>query len=159
MVSAFPRGGATLNAWLSTTKYAFHRPEGKVSGASPCDCVGSFETPFPCRLDTAQFNGPLPCAHTVAPKEGSSQAQARQVSTHPAHWQGNCGAHACVLTHARALGGLEHRQCDLACALVVPVQLHTHAALDISGGVLHANDVGHDTKTLIEVHIPYGVGA
>src|SRR2546423_2289754 len=29
-------------------------------GAPPCDCVGSFEPPFPCRLDTAQFNGPLP---------------------------------------------------------------------------------------------------
>src|SRR5207248_3345070 len=28
---------------------------------TPCDCVGSFEPPFPCRLDTAQFNGPLPC--------------------------------------------------------------------------------------------------
>src|SRR5262249_61835347 len=30
-------------------------------GVPPCDCVGRVEPPFPCRLDTAQFNGPLPC--------------------------------------------------------------------------------------------------
>src|SRR5262249_38911445 len=58
-----------------------------------------------------------------------------------------------------ALGWLEHRQRNLAFALVVPAQLHTHATLDISGGILHTNDVGHDAETLIEVHIRYGVGA
>src|SRR2546421_5272227 len=36
---------------------------------APCDCVGSFETPVPCRLDTTQFNGPrsLPLRGQRAP--------------------------------------------------------------------------------------------
>src|SRR5713101_6006321 len=57
-----------------------------------------------------------------------------------------------------ALGGLEHRQRDLAFALVMPAQLHAHAALDVPGGILHANNIGHNAEALIKVHVGNGVG-
>src|SRR5262249_52786565 len=60
---------------------------------------------------------------------------------------------SCFPSSPTTLGGLEHRQRELAFALVMPAQFHAHAALDVLGGVLHANDIGHDTEPLIKVHV------
>src|SRR5207244_3368801 len=56
---------------------------------------------------------------------------------------------SCFSSSPTALGRLEHRQRDLAFALVMPAQLHAHAALYVPGGVLNAHNIGHDAETLI----------
>src|SRR5712691_10889205 len=40
----------------------------------------------------------------------------------------------------------------------MPAQLHAHAALDVPGGVLHPNNIGHNAEALIKVHVGNGVG-
>src|ERR1043165_8202028 len=40
----------------------------------------------------------------------------------------------------------------------MPAQLHAHAALNVPGGVLHADNISHDAEALIKIHVGDGVG-
>jgi hypothetical protein len=40
----------------------------------------------------------------------------------------------------------------------MPAQFHAHAALDVLGGVLHPNNIGHNAEALIQIHVGNGVG-
>ncbi len=52
-----------------------------------------------------------------------------------------------------ALGRRKHREGYGAVTLVLPGEPHTHAALHVVDRIGHADDVGHHTKTFVEVNV------
>src|SRR5262249_50124379 len=116
-----------LNARLEEEGLCRAEAERAATRCAPCDCVGSFETPFPCRLDTAQFNGPLPPAPTQSRQRGVQLAV-------------RLGVHTGLVVVGEVGGGTRQEQLALGETPNLAARLQGLAALNtlvISAATLH----------------------